>query len=82
MMKLLFVAALLLLPLPVSALTWKEVWTAVSDTSYATPYVKRNRRVVCHRHEYWEEYVQGSGRYSGYVREHHKKTTIPCYGLH
>ena len=78
-MRYLLPILLLAIASPSQALTWKEVWTAVSDVSYATPYVKRNRRVVCHRHESWEEYVEGSGGYSGFVRTHSKTTAIPCY---
>ena len=70
--------ALVSIGAPAEALTWKEVFDAISHESYNFPISARNKSVTCTKHIRWEEYVEGSGRHKGYVRHQYKKMRIPC----
>ena len=74
---LILLAILLLIP-PAKSITWQEVYDAIKAHKYDFPIYARNKKVTCIKIVSWEEYVEGSGHYRGYVREQQTKRHIPC----
>ena len=72
--------ALLLIPTSAQAITWKEFFDAIKEHKYdhLFPVHATNKTVTCIQIVSWEEYVEGSGQYRGYVREQQSKRHIPC----
>ena len=80
MKRLLILIPLLLLPTSAQAITWKEFFDAIKEHQYdhLFPVHATNKTVTCIQIVTWEEYVQGSGHYKGYVRSQSNKFHIPC----
>ena len=80
MKRLLILIPLLLLPTNAQALTWEEFFSALKEHKYdhLFPVHATNKTVTCIQIVSWEEYVEGSGHYRGYVREQQTKRHIPC----
>ena len=80
MKRLLILIPLLLLPTNAQALTWEEFFSALKEHKYdhLFPVHATNKTVTCIQIVSWEEYVEGSGQYRGYVREQQSKRHIPC----
>ncbi len=79
-MRVLILMVLVLNIPPVNALTWKEVWHSLGESSYNIhPRIIRNKVVTCYKHIRYEEYISGNSHHRGYVRHHHEKYKIPCY---
>ena len=81
MKRLLILIPLLLLPTTAQALTWDEFFAAVRKEhkyDHLFPVHATNKTVTCIQIVSWEEYVQGSGHYKGYVRQQKNKRHIPC----
>ena len=80
MKRLLILTSLLLLPTTAQAITWKEFFDAIKEHKYdhLFPVHATNKTVSCIQIVSWEEYVQGSGHYKGYVRQQKNKRHIPC----
>tara|TARA_Y100001968_G_C19451332_1_gene768865 strand:- start:5167 stop:5415 length:249 start_codon:yes stop_codon:yes gene_type:complete len=62
----------------VKALTWKELYNAVSPEKYNFPANAKNKNVTCWKRVYWEEYIEGDAYRSGYVKEYRKELKITC----
>ena len=75
MKRLLILIPLLLLPTNAQAITWKEFFDAIKEHKYdhLFPVPATNKTVTCIQIVSWEEYVEGSGHYRGYVREQQTK---------
>ena len=80
MTRLLILMPLLLLPSNEQSITWKEFFDAIKEHKYdhLFPVHATNKTVTCIQIVSWEEYVEGSGHYRGYVREQQTKRHIPC----
>ena len=80
MKALLLLSALLLIPTSAQAITWKEFFEAIESSKYQHlfPAHATNKTITCIQIVSWEEYVQGSGHYKGYVRQQKTKRHIPC----
>ena len=78
--RLLILTALLLIPTSAHAITWAEFFDAIKEHKYdhLFPVHATNKTVTCIQIVSWEEYVEGSGQYRGYVREQQSKRHIPC----
>ena len=75
MKRLLILSALLLIPTSANAITWAEFFDAIKEHKYdhLFPIHATNKTVTCIQIVSWEEYVEGSGHYRGYVREQQTK---------
>ena len=80
MKRLLILTALLLIPTSAHAITCAEFFDAIKEHKYdhLFPVHATNKTVTCIQIVSWEEYVEGSGHYRGYVREQQTKRHIPC----
>ena len=77
---LILIPLVMLLPTNAQGITWQEFFDAIKEHKYdhLFPVHATNKTVTCIQIVSWEEYVEGSGHYRGYVREQTSKRHIPC----
>jgi hypothetical protein len=77
-MKFLPLLLLVLIPMPVSAITWNEFWRPFKYDRTYYPYYRREYVPVCTQQVYREEYVPGTYWNPGYTRRWTEVVRVPC----